>query len=253
MPVLCIDIGNTRFHTALVEGREVTACVELPTEELGFRAPMLLTQPGIDGVAYCSVVPEATAQLEAGIHATDVPKPFRLDAEHCPGLIISYPKPAEIGPDRLANAIGAQIISGAPAVVIDTGTATTFDLLTASQGYIGGIIAPGPAMMTRYLHEKTALLPSIPLEELTEPAKIGVSTRDAMKIGCVVGFAGMIQALLDRSHREFIERGELAPGVLATGGGTVIWRDHFDEPLEFVAHLSLLGLAEAWRRAHGND
>jgi type III pantothenate kinase len=251
MSLLCIDIGNTRLHLGRVEGEKVSRTEDLPTRELARLLPERLTAGDFEGVAYCSVVPTATAELETCLREAGIIAAVRLDHACCPGLSISYPNPSEVGPDRLANGIGAQVVCGAPAIVIDTGTATTFDLVTRAEGYIGGIIAPGPAMMTKYLHEKTALLPELSLEELKDPGRIGRSTRDAMKLGCVVGYGGMIRALLARSREEFAARGEEPPTVLATGGGTVVWHDQSDEPIEYVPHLSLLGLAEAWRRATG--
>ncbi|MBC2596311.1 type III pantothenate kinase [Ruficoccus amylovorans] len=249
MSILCIDIGNTRLHLGYVEGQRVSRTEDLPTRELAQLLPQRLAEADFEGVAYCSVVPAATTELEECLRAAGVVDGVRLDHAHCPGLAISYPHPPEIGPDRLANGIGAQVICGAPAIVIDTGTATTFDLVTRADGYIGGIIAPGPAMMTKYLHEKTALLPELSLEELKDPGRIGRSTRDAMKLGCVVGYGGMIRALLERSREEFAARGEELPAVLATGGGTVVWLDQAQEPIRQVPYLSLLGLAEAWRRS----
>ncbi len=249
MSVLCIDIGNTRLHLGRVDGQTVSGTEDLPTPEIPRLLPERLAAGGFEGVAYCSVVPTATAELEGALKAAGITAAVRLDHDCCPGLKISYPHPPEIGPDRLANGIGAQVVCGAPAIVIDTGTATTFDLVTQGGGYIGGIIAPGPAMMTKYLHEKTALLPELSLEELKDPGRIGRSTRDAMKLGCVVGYGGMIQALLARSREEFSARGESAPTVLATGGGTVVWIDQLTEKIEFVPHLSLLGLAAGYARS----
>ncbi|QYY36798.1 type III pantothenate kinase [Ruficoccus sp. ZRK36] len=249
MKVLCIDIGNTRLHLGKVEGKRVSDTEDLPTREITRHLPERLKAGGFDGVAYCSVVPAATAELEACLKAANIAHAVRLDHVCCPGLTISYPNPPEVGPDRLANGIGAQVICGAPAIVIDTGTATTFDLVTQGGGYIGGIIAPGPAMMTKYLHEKTALLPELSLEELKDPGRIGRSTRDAMKLGCVVGYGGMIQALLERSREEFAERGEEPPTILATGGGTVVWHGQLTEKIEVVPYLSLIGLGEAYVRA----
>jgi type III pantothenate kinase len=113
------------------------------------------------------------------------------------GLPITYPQPGEIGQDRLANAAGAHALVGSPAVVIDLGTAVTFDIMTRAGGYEGGIIAPGPALMTRYLHERTAQLPLV--EDLTSPLErvIGRSTSEAMRIGAMLGFAGLVQTCLD--------------------------------------------------------
>ena len=144
---------------------------------------------------------------------------FHPTCESCLGLTLSYPKPKEIGQDRIANAIAAQEYHGIPAIVIDMGTAVTFDIVT-SQGYEGGIIAPGLKVMTHYLHEQTALLPELASEDLIEvEGAIGKSTVHAMKLGVAVGFSGMIDALRTRVLDELKERGEAEPVVLSTGGG----------------------------------
>ena len=94
---------------------------------------------------------------------------------------IDYPKPDSIGPDRLANAVAACASFGAPVVVVDFGTAVTFDVVDGKGNYVGGIIAPGLAAMTNYLHEKTALLPKIEIREIK--TAIGKSTEEAMLVG----------------------------------------------------------------------
>ncbi|MEM9227908.1 MAG: type III pantothenate kinase [Verrucomicrobiota bacterium] len=253
MNILCINVGNTHCHVGRVQGKVTSQVQDFLTTDLGLQLPRLLSRHDYAGVSYCSVVPDATAQLEAILHATIAEKPFRLDHVDAPGLTITYPKPAEIGPDRLANAMGTQVVAQAPAIVIDTGTATTFDLVSAREGFIGGVIAPGPAMMTQYLHEKTALLPQLSPDELSDPGRIGRSTRDAMKLGCIIGFSGLITALLERCLAEFRERGEPEPALLATGGGSSTWLKHVQAAIEYVPHLSLIGLAEAWQRAHGPE
>src|SRR5437899_2086157 len=102
------------------------------------------------------------------------------------GVGIDYPRPETIGPDRLANAVAARHHFGAPVVVVDFGTAVTFDVVNRAGDYAGGIIAPGLAAMTDYLHEKTALLPSIKIREIKRV--IGKSTEEAMLIGAVHGY-----------------------------------------------------------------
>ena len=134
------------------------------------------------------------------------------------------------------------------AVVVGMGTATTVDILT-EQGYAGGIIAPGLGVMTRYLHERTALLPALDPADLLGGPAIGKSTVDAMRAGCALGFAGMIGALLDAVTAELTKQGGPAPVVLVTGGAAVYlpatWRDR----VRHEPHLTLLGLAESHRRA----
>ena len=112
------------------------------------------------------------------------------------GVGIDYPKPDTIGPDRLANAVAARHRFGAPVVVVDFGTAVTFDVVNRAGNYAGGIIAPGLAAMTDYLHEKTALLPRIKIREIK--TSIGKSTEQAMLVGAVHGYRGLVRELIAR-------------------------------------------------------
>lgn len=133
---------------------------------------------------------------------------------------MNYPKPKEIGQDRLSNAIAAQAFYSLPVIVIDMGTTVTFDIVTEA-GYEGGIIAPGLDLITRYLHEQTALLPALDPTSFEISAGIGKSTVDAMRLGCVVGFDGMIHALLERVQNELKKRYNRPAVLLATGGVSI--------------------------------
>jgi type III pantothenate kinase len=245
--ILCLDVGNTHAHWGLVDGREVRAHGELPTASLStepIRALIAAHRPA--GVALASVVPAATAVLEPVLLGSGLPF-HHLRHDTVRGLGFDYPRPAEVGQDRLADCVGAQLVCGAPAIIVGMGTATTVDILT-TQGYAGGIIAPGLGVMTRYLHERTALLPALDPADLLGGPAIGKSTVDAMRAGCALGFAGMIGALLDAVSAELAKQGGV-PTVLVTGGASVYlpaaWRDRVrPEP-----HLTLLGLAESHRRS----
>src|SRR5207247_10885949 len=131
----------------------------------------------------------------------------------CCGVGIDYPRPETIGPDRLANSVAVKHHFGAPAIVVDFGTAVTFDVVNREGSYVGGIIAPGLAAMTEYLHEKTALLPKIKIREIKRV--IGKSTQEAMLIGAVHGYRGLVRALLQELKREL---GVRRLPVIATGG-----------------------------------
>jgi type III pantothenate kinase len=131
-------------------------------------------------------------------------------------------------------------------VVIDLDTAVTFDIITAGGGYEGGIIAPGLAVMRAYLHERTAQLPALD-ESLEVTGAIGRSTIEAMRIGTVVGFRGMIQALLAAVLAELAARGGPPPAVFATGGDAARLLDRLRPPPRVVPDLTLRGLAAAWR------
>ncbi len=130
------------------------------------------------------------------------------------GVGIEYPKPSSIGADRLANAASAAAFYGAPVVVVDFGTAVSFDIISRERNYVGGVIAPGLEAMTDYLHQRTALLPKISL--LEPPSAIGKSTRQAMLSGAVHGYRGLVRQILVELGRELGVKKNLR--VVATGG-----------------------------------
>jgi type III pantothenate kinase len=154
---------------------------------------------------------------------------------------VDFPKPETIGPDRLANAVAAHHHFGAPVVAIDFGTAVTFDVVDHEGNFVGGIIAPGLAAMTNYLHEKTALLPSIKLREIREV--IGKSTEQAMLIGAVHGYRGLIRELLIELKRTL--RSRKLP-VVATGGYARLLASKIPEITAVDPLLTLEGLRLVW-------
>ena len=119
-----------------------------------------------------------------------------------------------------------------------------------SRGYEGGLIAPGINVMTRYLHEQTALLPCLDAEHLvSEDHAIGKSTVSAMQLGVAVGFSGMIEALLNRVLAEMKDRNEASPAILSTGGSVANLTQNWEKKCQFVPDLTLIGLREAYLRA----
>ena len=253
MTTLCIDVGNTSSHYGLVAGQNVLKTGHFPTHQFDdspskqfadLVAPLLAEA---SGVAFCSVVPSINQNLCESFNESEKPI-FHLTHKTCAGLNLAYPKPDEIGQDRIANALAAQAFYGIPAIVIDMGTAVTFDIVT-SQGYEGGIIAPGLALMTRYLHEQTALLPELKPEDLLNvQGAIGKSTIHAMKLGVAVGFSGMIKALLAKVTEELALRDEASPAVLSTGGSVANLTKEWVQKSQFVPDLTLMGLAVAYQR-----
>lgn len=250
---LCIDVGNTRTHYGLVTGQSVRSTGHFPThhfdaapsKEFAELIAPLITHA--DDVSFCSVVPAINENLRASLAGFNPPV-FHLTHKSCAGLKLVYPKPEEIGQDRIANAIAAQEFFGTPAIVIDMGTAVTFDIVS-SQGYEGGIIAPGLAVMTKYLHEQTALLPELKAEDLLNvEGAIGKSTIHAMKLGVAVGFSGMIDALMLKVTDELQNRGEAKPVVLSTGGSFPNLTKDWAQKSRFIENLTLMGLGVAARR-----
>jgi type III pantothenate kinase len=131
-------------------------------------------------------------------------------------LGIDYPLPKQIGADRLANAVGVVKYYSVPAIVIDFGTAVTFDVISAAPAYCGGVIAPGLGAMNDYLHRKTALLPII---ELAEPAQaIGKSTHEAMLAGAIYGYRGLVKEILAK----LLEEIGSPTTIIATGGDAAL-------------------------------
>jgi type III pantothenate kinase len=130
------------------------------------------------------------------------------------GVGIDYPKPETIGADRLANATAATVLHGCPAVVVDFGTAVTFDIISADAKYIGGVIAPGLNAMTDYLHKRTALLPRVSLRE--PRCAVGRSTAEAMRSGAIHGYRGLVAEILRQVVKEI--RSKKRPYLIATGG-----------------------------------
>jgi type III pantothenate kinase len=259
LTIFAVDVGNTHCHFGLLCGDQILASGRCATADLAaaknpfaeWMKAQVLEREHPEHAAYCSVVPVVNADVERHLAELGLAC-FHLRADNCPGLRITYPKPHEIGEDRLANALAADALYGAPVVVIDMGTAVTFDIVTRSGGYEGGIIAPGIAVMTRYLHEQTALLPALSAEELVDvPGGIGQSTIEAMRLGCSVGFSGMLAALLERVESELARRKETPVRVISTGGTMAFLSRDWMRRTDFAADLTLRGLAIAVMRSRG--
>jgi len=168
---------------------------------------------------------------------------LELRSDTVTGVGIRYPRPNTIGPDRLANATAARARFGAPSVVVDFGTAVTFDVVDRSGNYIGGIIAPGLAAMTDYLHERTALLPRIRIRELSNV--VGKSTEEAMLSGAVHGYRGLIRELIHKLKQEL--RARNLP-IVATGGYAKLMAAKLPEITAVDPLLTLEGLRLTWQK-----
>jgi type III pantothenate kinase len=244
--ILCLDVGNTTAHWGLAQGPGLGETGSLPTDSLEAGLAGLLDRLSPESASLASVVPAATAS--AWRLLARLPGAHHLRHDTVQGLGFDYPNPAEVGQDRLANCIGAQVTCGAPAVIVDMGTATTFDVLT-DKGYAGGVIAPGLSVMTSYLHGRTALLPELDPASIRAGSAIGKSTLDAMRAGCALGFAGMIERILEALLAELAGQGVRVPTLLVTGGTADFLPPALAARLRREPNLTLLGLAESWRRA----
>ncbi len=240
--ILLFDIGNTNTHVGLANERRVTRHADIPTAAWfsGAAQPQLARFVGgarVEAVALCSVVPRATPPVCKVVRALWHLSSLELTPKTLRGVGIDYPKPDTIGPDRLANAGAARHRFGAPVVVVDFGTAVTFDVVNARGDYVGGIIAPGLAAMTDYLHEKTALLPRIRIREFKRA--IGKSTEEAMLVGAVHGYRGLVRGLIAELKREL--RARRLP-VIATGGYAKLIAAKLPEISAVEPDLTLEGL-----------
>ena len=247
--ILLFDIGNTHTHLGLADNRRVIKQESVATA-LWFsggaerQIARFIGRAPITGAALCSVVPKATPFAVKMVRLK-----WRLNclilSPATSGVGIKYPKPETIGPDRLANAVAVKHHFGAPAVVVDFGTAVTFDVVDRAGNYVGGIIAPGLAVMTDYLHEKTALLPRIRIRE--ERAIIGKNTEQAMLIGAVHGYRGLIRELIGRLKAEL--KAPRLP-VVATGGYASLIAAGMPEISAVDPRLTLEGLRLVWAASH---
>ena len=216
MAWLLIDNSNTRTKFALgnadglLDWRGVISTAAISAASLDD----LLAGVAFDAAMICSVVP-AKAEMLGGWLGGRCPVHF-LNHQSPLGMGIDYPNPAQIGADRLANAAGVLTRHRAPAIIIDFGTAVTFDVISAAPAYCGGVIAPGLGAMSGYLTQKTALLPEIELIE--PPSAIGKSTVHAMQVGAVFGYRGLVKEILAQICKELPGQ----PAIIATGGDAVL-------------------------------
>jgi type III pantothenate kinase len=246
--ILLFDIGNTNTHVGLANAQRIVRHADIPTATWfsGNAIKSLSRFVGktkLEGAAICSVVPRATPSVQKVINAKWYLTALVLTPKTLSGVGIDYPKPKTIGPDRLANAVAAEYHFGAPSVVVDFGTAVTFDVVNARGNYVGGIIAPGLAAMTEYLHEKTALLPRIQIREVR--SAIGKSTEHAMLVGAVHGYRGLVRELIAELKLELKAR---RLPVVATGGYARLIAAKLPEISAVEPNLTLEGLRLVWKK-----
>ncbi len=232
---LLIDVGNGRTKFGLATRDAILDQRDAPTPPLSADGLRELLKDWIYERIVCSSVVPRTTELLRGFFGERL---LVLRHDTNLGIGIKYPKPETIGPDRLANAVALARLHGAPGIVIDFGTAVTFDIVDPDACYVGGVIAPGLRLMTDYLHERTALLPKV---ELSEPVSvIGKSTEQAILAGAAIGYRGMVRGLLEALKKELGSPGKLR--VIATGGDAAWIAAGLPEIESVDADLTLHGL-----------
>jgi type III pantothenate kinase len=205
--LLLVDVSNSFTKIALATNGNLGRVRKIPTASL-FTLPSLLLHKA-DRAVVSSVVPQADRILKTLISC-----PILWINHTNAGVPINYPKPATIGADRLANVAATLRLGKLPAIVVDFGTAVTFDVIDANGYYLGGIIAPGLSTAAAALHERTALLPLTKIQRIKSP--IGKSTQQGIQIGLLLGAVGIVREVVARISLETF--GGKIPIVLATGG-----------------------------------
>jgi len=190
----------------------------------------------VNKVVVSSVVPTKNSAISKA--ARDKTQVRWLDWKVRLGVTIDYPKPQSIGADRLANAAGVADLYGCPAIVVDFGTAVTFDVVSGRRSYIGGVIAPGLEAMTNFLYQRTVLLPRLSLKE--PHCAVGKSTVEAMRSGAIFGYRGLVREILARIKAEQFSRKKVT--VVATGGYARLVARQLPEVAVVHPHLTLEGL-----------
>lgn len=245
-PVLTIDIGNTSVAMGLYQNGEILRQTWLRHRDFSAEILEARLKESADGITPCgaamaSVVPAVNAVWSGAVEKLYGFQPMEVTCRSRLGIPVSYPAPETIGADRLANAAGAAVRYGLPVIVADFGTALTFDIVSAADGYIGGVIAPGLPLMFDYLAEKTALLPHIKPEP--SATAIGKSTEDAIRAGARWGYLGMVREILKRVEAEM---GERSPTVCATGGFAPWVLEGMDREIIFDHSLTLFGIGHIY-------
>ena len=228
--LLAADIGNTNVSLGLFEGDELAGSWRATTrptasvDELAVGVSSLLGLDGhrldeLDAVAIASVVPPLSDTWRRFVTERIGSDLVTVDADALAGILpIEIDRPAEAGADRLANALAVRTEFSGPAIVIDLGTSTNFDLLSADGAYIGGAIAPGMGLSLEALVGRASKLPRIELRR--PPRAIGTNTIHAMQSGTVLGYIGLVSGLLTALRGELSERSPASSRitVVATGG-----------------------------------
>ena len=241
MNLLAIDIGNTTVNFGLFENDKLKKKTKIYSREMPRRR---IPYTGFDDAVIASVVPALTRVVSGKIKKLPGGKSITvLDSTNIP-LKLKVDNPAQVGADRIVNAAAAAEIYGCPAVVIDMGTATTFDVVSKNCEYTGGVIAPGISMSLDALHEKTSKLPRVNLK--IPKGVVGKNTEDAIISGIIFGNVGMIKEVMSRvgsrkseAVREKVKNKKWK--VILTGGYSEIFAKYFPG-FELDPDMTLKGL-----------
>lgn len=252
--LLALDIGNTNVTVglfragALLATRRAATNALATTDEVELLLDGLLRLDGIaladlDAIALASVVPTLSSAVEAIAERRACP--LLVAGPGTVPLAVRVDRPGDVGADRLVNALAAARLHGTPAVVVDFGTATTFDCVAADGAYVGGAIAPGLELGLEALAARTAKLPRI---ELRAPDRaIGRDTVSAMQSGTIFGYQALVTGLLARIRRELADTNDVEPdavcAILTGGLSAAPWARALEGIDAIDPDLTLKGLA----------
>lgn len=256
--LLVIDCGNTNIVFGIYDGQHIQSVWRVETHPLPtvdkLRSALNLSAETITGVVIASVVPDALVPLED----------FAVSIGHKPlivgggdvdfGIMVDVPKPSQVGPDRIVNAAACASMGMVPAIVVDFGTATTFDVVLEgvdAPRYAGGVIAPGVNLSVEALSAAAARLPEVKLEAIEiadwhqdKVPVLGTSTNSAMQSGILWGYVGLVEGILNRLCTEL----DVTPTIIATGGLAHLYAPHIKMISEVRDNLTLDGLAGIFAR-----
>ncbi len=248
--LLAFDVGNTNTVVGLFDGDKLTAHWRFTTErnrtadELRLTTRSLLAENGVEpaeveGIAVASVVPSIDAPLRTGLEQLTAGE-IRFLTHRTSPIELRVDEPWSVGADRIANSFAGYALHGGPILVIDFGTATTFDLVSEDGAFLGGAIAPEMHLTARALTDRAAQLPSVALD--VPDTVIGKTTAENIRAGVVFGFLDLVDGLIGRFRAE-------CPGlrkVLATGGKGELFYRELDAIELYVPCLTLTGLRLWW-------
>ncbi len=250
--LLALDVGNTNTTIGVFRGKEVlrrfrlTTVRERTVDEWGLHLRQLcewsqISPEAIRGVVVGSVVPPVDGNLRAAVGTYLQAEPLFVAPGIKSGMPLRVETPLELGADRLCNAVAAYEEYGGPCVVVDFGTASTWDVVSAKGEFVGGVIAPGLEIAAEALFSRAAKLPRIELA--APPLVIGKGTVDSMQAGLVYGYVGLVEGLTKRVLEE------LGGGkVIATGGMATVIARHTEIFHAVDDDLTLKGLRLLWER-----
>ena len=249
--LLAVDIGNTNITIGAFEDQELTATWRLATRETrtidehawalqGVLRSKNVEPDSFDAVVICSVVPPLTEAYVAALAQVTTVEPLVIGPGVRTGIRIHYDRTQDVGADRIVDAVAAHQIYGGPLVVVDIGTATVFDAVTADGDYIGGAISPGMEIAADAMFRNTSLLRRV---EMVAPDRvIGRSTVASMQSGFVYGFAELIEGMLARFKVELNPDAPDEVTAVATGGLANLMAEHTESFNHVNPDLTLVGL-----------